>query len=316
MLCRLMTRNVNWACALALATLACLPVTGQSAAPYRTADEVLAATTAADWRPLDLAHTLVMDLPSGRVVIELAPEFAPRTIANIETLVRARYFDGLAILRAQDNYVVQWGDPDENRPLGAAAAKIPAEFSVPTPPGLDFTLLPDGDGWAPRAGFSHGFAAARDDKARRTWLTHCYGAVGVGRDNDPDSGSGAEMYVAIAPIRLLDRNVTLVGHVVQGMPLLSTLPRGPGKMGFYEDPAQRLPIRAVRMATELPEADAVRLEVLRTGSKAFADYVEARRNRHDPWTQVPAGHADLCSITVPVRPVVDDRQLPGGSAAK
>jgi peptidylprolyl isomerase len=256
-----------------------------------------------------------MELPGGRVVIELAPAFAPHTIANIETLVRERYFDGLAILRAQDNYVVQWGDPDEKKPLGPAAARIPAEFSVPTPAGQAFTVLPDGDGYAPQVGFSGGFAAARDGKAHRTWLTHCYGAVGVGRDNDPDSGSGAELYVAIAPIRLLDRNVTLVGHVVQGMPLLSTLPRGPGRMGFYEDPQQRVPIRSVRFATELPPGDPVALEVLRTESRAFADYVEARRNRHDPWTQVPAGHAELCSITVPVRPVGETRQLKPPDAA-
>ena len=95
-----------------LALLA-LPLAGATddAKPATTMSEVLAASTDVDWRTPDPRHTLYLELASGRVVIELAPEFAPRHVANIEALVRERYFDGLAILRSQDNYVVQWGDP-------------------------------------------------------------------------------------------------------------------------------------------------------------------------------------------------------------
>ncbi len=93
--------------------------------------------------------------------------------------------------------------------------------------------MPDGDVYAPEVGFSGGFPAARSSALRRTWLAHCYGMVGVGRDLDVRSGSGAEMYVVIghAP-RHLDRNVALVGRVVQGVELLSSLPRGSADMGF------------------------------------------------------------------------------------
>ena len=76
-----------------------------------TSAEVLASATASDWRRLDDARTLYLELPAGRVILELAPAFAPEHVENIQTLARERYFDGLAILRAQDNYVVQWGDP-------------------------------------------------------------------------------------------------------------------------------------------------------------------------------------------------------------
>ena len=72
--------------------------------------DVIAATTPADWRPLDPENTLYLQLAQGRVVIELAPDFAPQHAANIRALARGKYFDGLAIVRAQDNFVVQWGD--------------------------------------------------------------------------------------------------------------------------------------------------------------------------------------------------------------
>ncbi len=276
-----------------------------------TMAEVLAAATASDWHRLDPQNTLYMQLATGRVVIELAPRFAPKTVANIRKLVREKYFDGLAIMRVQDNYVVQWGDPAaENdklgkpRSLGDAAHKIKAEFTVGYGKQFPFTRLPDADGYAPQAGFSGDFRAARDPKTHRAWLTHCYGAVGVGRDNDPDSGSGAELYAVIgnAP-RHLDRNITVVGRVVHGMELLSSLPRGHGPLGFYEKPSEYVPIKSVRLAADVPSSQRTALEVLRTDTPTFAALVESRRNRRESWFHVAAGYVSLCNVPIPVRAV-------------
>src|SRR6184192_2336767 len=88
-----------------------------------TMPEILTHSKASDWRALDTANTLYLELEWGRVVIELAPEFAPNHVANVKALVREKYFDGLAILRAQDNYVVQWGDPDAEKPDAARKVK-------------------------------------------------------------------------------------------------------------------------------------------------------------------------------------------------
>jgi peptidylprolyl isomerase len=271
-----------------------------SAAPYRTSTEIIAASQPSDWRSLDPEHTLYVELPAGRVIIELAPAYAPRTVANIEALVHEHYFDGAAVIRAQDNYVVQWAYPDDQRKLINALAKIKAEFSVPIA-SQPFTALPDADGYAPQTGFSNGLPAARDPKAGQTWLTHCYGMVGVGRDNDPDSGNGAELYAMIGTARILDRNVTLVGRVLQGIELFSTLPRGTETMGFYAKPEQYAPIRTVQLASQLPVAERTPLQVLRTDTPLFTELLEARRNRHDPWNQRPAGYLDVCSVSVPVR---------------
>jgi peptidylprolyl isomerase len=267
--------------------------------------EILDASAPADWRDLDPANTLYLELDSGRVVIELAPHAAPEHVANIRALAKGRYWDGLSINRAQDNFVVQWGDPAEEeakrKPLGEAKARLPAEFTFGAK-GAPFDRLPDVDGWAPEVGFSAGFPAARDPRRGIAWLAHCYGAVGAGRDVAPDSSNGSELYVVIGQSpRQLDRNITVVGRVVHGIERLSVLPRGTGPLGFYEKAEQRVPIRSIRLGSELPAGERLPLQALRTDTALFAELVESRRNRRDAWYQTPAGHIDLCNVPLPGR---------------
>jgi peptidylprolyl isomerase len=268
----------------------------------RTMADVLATAVPADWRPLDPENTLYVELEAGRVVIELAPRFAPQHAANIRQLARQGYYDGLAIIRSHDNFVVQWGG-GEGRSLPAGArATLPPEFTVSITPSLPFTVLPDADGYAPQVGFSAGFPAARDPSTGQAWLAHCYAMVGAGRDNPVESGNGAELYVVIghAP-RQLDRNIALVGRVLAGMELLAALPRGPAPMGFHQERSRQVPIRRVRVAADLPEPERTRLEVLRTDTATFTALVEARRNRRDEWYKRPAQYIDLCNVPIPVR---------------
>jgi peptidylprolyl isomerase len=266
-----------------------------------TTADVISSSTPSDWRPLDPQNTLYMDLPAGRVIIELNSEFAPHHAANIIALAREGYYNGTAIVRSQDNYVVQWADPDGKRPIKNAQKTVAAEFER-TARGIPFTPLVDPDSYAPEIGFTDGFPMARDPKFGRAWLVHCYGMVGAGRDMDVDSGGGTELYVVTgqAP-RHLDRNVTLVGRVVQGMELLSALPRGTGALGFYEKPEQRVPIKSIRVAADIPASQRTELEVLRTDTPTFTAYVEARRNRREEWFKVPAGHVDVCNVPIVVR---------------
>lgn len=279
----------------------------QPPASARTMQQVLDASKPSDWRTPDAENTLYLDLAGGRVVIELAPAFAPLHAANIRTLARAHYFDGLAILRVQDNFVTQWGDPDAGekgkaRTLGKAAATLAPEFERDIAKDLTFTRLPDGDVYAAEVGFSNGMPVARDAKAGKAWLAHCYGMVGAGRDNSVETGSGAELYVVIgqAP-RQLDRNIALVGRVLQGMELLASLPRGSGALGFYEKPGQRVAIKSVRVEADVPPAQRTPLQVMRTDTPTFAALVESRRNRSDAWYKVSAGKIDLCNVPIPVR---------------
>ena len=273
----------------------------------KTMVDVLAASSADDWRALAPEDTLYMDLDdSRRILIELAPTFAPAHVDNIRALAGGHYWDGLAIMRVQDNYVVQWGDPDSDdadkaRALDKARPALPAEFDRDAT-GLSFTALDGVDAYAAQVGWSGGFPAARDRVDGRAWLAHCYGMVGAGRGNPADSSNGSQLYVVIghAP-RHLDRNITLVGRVLRGMELLSSLPRGTGPLGFYADAAQRVPIKDVVLASSLPPERRERLQVLRTDTSTFARLVAARRHRHEDWFIQPVGRIELCNVPIPVR---------------
>ena len=303
--------GLTLATALGLAQLPALATPVQIKAPAElparaTIADAVKASKPSDWRPLDPDNTLYLEIPSGRVVLELAPDFAPKHVANIKALVAEQYYDGLAITRAQDNWVVQWGDPDEKnpKPIQHAQRTLPGEFTVPLTGIKNFTRLPDSDGYAPQVGHSNGFPSARDPKSGTAWLTHCYATLGVGRDNASDSGGGTELYVVIGQSpRHLDRDITVVGRVVAGMPLLSTLPRGTAPMGFYDSPDKNVPIKAIRLAASVPLAQRANLEVMRTDSAAYQAVLEAQRHRGGPWSKVTAGHVDLCNAPIPVREV-------------
>lgn len=287
---------------LVFAVLACAcvsaPAAGQTAA--RSLGEILEQSPATDWRAVEQENLLYMQLPGGRVIIELAPEYAPNHAANIRALARAHYWDGAAIVRSQDNYVVQWGrDEGDETPYGEAQRSLPGEFDRPRA-GVQVTRLRDPDSYAREVGFASGFPVAGE--RGRTWLAHCYGMVGAGRGDTADSGSGAELYVVIgqAP-RHLDRNVTLVGRVLAGMELLSVMPRGTGPLGFYETPQERTTIANMRLGSQLPESERVNFEALRTDSATFRAVIDSRRTRRESWFLQPTGHINVCNVPLPVR---------------
>ena len=305
----MLRRHLIAALALTSSLLALPALAAEQARPTPTAKEILARSTPAEWRTPDPQNMLFMQLPTGRVVIELAPDFTPLHAANIRALVRDHYFDGLAIIRVQDNFVTQWGDPndDENgdksrvRSLGKASKTLPPEFTRAIDPKLPWTALPDGDVYAPEVGFSEGFPMGRDPAGGQEWVAHCYGTVGVARDVAPETGSGSSLYAVIGQARRLDHNLAVAGRVLEGMPLLSGLPRGPEPMGFYAKPQQRVTIESVRLAADMPAKDRPAIQVLRTDSASFAALVEAKRNGRNAFYPRPAGKVDLCSIDVPVR---------------
>lgn len=297
-----------------------------------------------------------------RVVIQLLPApFSQGWIGNIRKLAAAHWWDGTSINRAQDNYVVQWGDPDGEDKVKAKAlpeglAVVPqsaytaSEFELYGQHEV-LEVAPVADAYAAAAAAAAAEKVARltrkDDKddippdfgdppwwsrdaysqgvqfhtgwplasrfmgiptvgtppelsGVRHWPIHCYGTVGVGRNEPPDTGTGAELYAVIghAP-RQLDRNIAVVGRVIEGMEHLSTLPRGTGDLGFYETAPERTPIRAIRNGPDVPDLPA--FEYLGTESESFARYADARANRRDAFYIQPAGGVDICNVPVPIR---------------
>nr|WP_260929718.1 peptidylprolyl isomerase [Novosphingobium sp. 9] len=293
-----------------------------------TPNDVVAGAPAADWARIAPSDLMVMDLApdaaghARRVVIQLMPApFSQGWVGNIRKLIAAHWFDGIAVVRVQDNYVVQWGDPDGETP--GKAKPLPkglmigpeAQYEVPA-----VTPQPIRDparGWVNAledpyglAQFWKGWPVGRDMLAKpsaqaHNWPLHCYGMVGVGRNNSPDTGTGAELYTVIgqAP-RQLDRNIALVGRIIAGMENLSSLPRGTGEMGFYKTAAERTPIVSVRLGSDVPGLAGY--EYLSTDSSSFTAYLHARANRRDAFYIHPAGGVDACNVPVPIRPVPAD----------
>ncbi|HYW75588.1 MAG TPA: peptidylprolyl isomerase [Gammaproteobacteria bacterium] len=270
--------------------------------------QIIKASKPSEWHALDPADTLYMYLPKGRVVIDLAPQWAPEHVANLKTLVRERYFDGTSIYRVVDNFVVQWGDPKAGKPgaksMGKAKKTLPPEFVRHVNKSLPFVKLDSPDAYAPEVGFSGDFPVGRDPKNHTAWIAHCYGTVGVSRDIAPDSGNSNTLYAVIGTARRIDRNLAVVGRVVKGMPLLSSLPRGPkDNMGVYHDPKKATPILKVRLASEVPKSQRLPLEIMRTDSRSFHRLVEAAAHRHDAFYKTSPGHIGLCAALPPIRPI-------------
>ena len=254
------------------------------------------------WRKVNPNSLLVMQLESGRVVIELAPEFAPKHVANIKQLVSDGYFNGAVILRSQDNYVVQWGHAETEtssaKSFGKARKNLKVEF-FRNKDELNYRAISSRDSYADEVGFVDGFTVASDGK--RTWLTHCYGMVGVSRGTADDSGNGSGLYVVTGHSpRHLDRNVTLVGRVIEGMPLLSSLPRGTGPLGFYETPEEYIDIRAIELGDDV-EPDSIAYEIMDTNKELFSEHVSKRTTRSEEWFLESTGKIELCNVGVPSR---------------
>ena len=288
---------------LLLVTAAALLIGAAPATKLLTPSDIVAQAPASAWKTIPADDLLVIDLKSGgRVVIQLAPAFAPVHVANIKALARGHYWDGATVYRVQDNYVAQWGQNESDKPWPAGVtAKPPAEYTRALH-GLSIKPLGSLDPYAPGAGFADGWPVAYSPKAGWADLTHCYASVGVGRDLSPDTGTGGELYAVIgqAP-RQLDRNIALVGRVIDGIDHLSSLPRGTGDLGFYKDKAEDVPIASVRLASEMPGGSRPSYEYMDTTSPSFAHYLHVRANRHDSFYEHPAGGVDLCNVQVPVR---------------
>jgi len=284
---------------LALGLIAAAPPPAKAPTPA----DVVNAAKANEWQRIDPQNLMLIDLADGsRVAIALAPAIAPQHVGNIRSLIHAHWFDGGAIYRVQDNYVVQWGQGDDDKKLPKGLdVPLPAEYDRPAA-GLAVTPLPYRDTFAPRVGYSGAFPVASDKG--RAWMAHCYGIVGVARGLAPDTGSGGELYAVLGQSpRQLDRNIALVGRVLDGFEHMTARPRGTGALGFYEKPEQRIAITRVTLAADLPAEARPAYEWLRPESASFASWLHLKANRHDDFYQRPAGAIDLCNALPPVRPV-------------
>lgn len=272
------------------------PMTFQ--APVALEQTASAEAVLEDWRDIPAEEMMMITFQDGRqVYIRLATRFAPGHVANLRKFAEARWWDGASVYRVQENWVTQWGDATEQKPLPPTIlVRPPAEFEIGPFPVAQ--RMSKADAYSTASGVTaDGWPIATDGKA--AWLTHCYGMVGVARDQLPDTGTGAELFTPIGQsARRLDRNYTVVGRIVEGMHYMSAFQRSSAPMGVYADPRQRTPIASVRLLSQLPEEDRPSFQYRAADNARYAAMIAARETPPPPTI---ATGVSVCDLPVGVR---------------
>jgi peptidylprolyl isomerase len=267
---------------------------------------------AAGFRNVDPNNLVLIDTKYGEVIVELAPQFAPKHVERLRALVRAHFYDGKSFYRVVDGFVAQGGAGEGTASTGGAKkdelAKqwppLKAEFDAPI--GGAFTPLGSPDLFAPEVGHIDGFPVARAPRDKRMWLIHCPGTFAFARDNGPDTAS-TEFYIVIgeAP-RRLDRDLTAFGRVISGMQYLQKLQRGDPDIdnGVIHKPTTPDPIVRMRIASDVAAKDRPSFEVIRTDTPAFENVKEERRHPTSQfYYRKPPPILDVCLVPVKVKGV-------------
>jgi len=84
--------------------------------------------SAADQKILDPENTVYLDLPAGRVTIQLRPDLAPNSVARFKKLVREGFYNGLTFHRVIPGFMAQTGDPRGDG-TGGSGKHLKAEFT-------------------------------------------------------------------------------------------------------------------------------------------------------------------------------------------
>ncbi len=134
----------------------------------------------------DLENTLYVDLPKGRVTIELRPDLAPGHVSRIKELARDGFYDGTPFHRVIDGFMAQGGDPTGTGTGGSKKPNLKAEFSGEP---------------------------------------HVRGVCSMARSSDPNSAN-SQFFICFGDAKFLDRNYTVWGKVTSGMELVDALKRG------------------------------------------------------------------------------------------
>ncbi len=251
------------------------------------------------WETIAPQHLMIIQTRKGIIAIALNSDFAPTTVQRMKEMMAARAFNGSRFYRVIDGFVAQGG-------LGDAADESlwppitnENERKIKTESG--FRPLGNADLFAPRVGHIDGFQVAQNPATGKEWLLHCPGAIAVARDNDPDSGS-TEFYITLDAQRYLDRNLTVFGRVVWGMPVAQALTRTESQ-SVFKDPADANPgdeIVSIRIASDIPEAERPAFAQMTTNGSAFGRMITGKRKRTDAFFyNTPPEVVDICDAKTP-----------------
>lgn len=251
-----------------------------------------------EWRTLDENNTVLLTLPHGKVVIELAPQFSPNHVDQFSNLIKKSFYDGTKFYRVIDGFVAQAGPKDgSEQDKSVALLAMEGQFSLD--PKAPFTAVQSNDLFAAKTGFKSGFAMATDD-GDNAWLTHCPGVIAMARGNEADSASSHFYFVIGQAPRYLDKIMTIFGRVVYGMEHIQAIKRTAVLEGEYAvDSREHTPIVNMQLMVDVPKQERIIIEVENTESTGFAERLVKRRERAGEFFyKKPPPVLDVCQVPI------------------
>lgn len=254
--------------------------------------------TEQQWRALDINNTVLLTLPHGKVVIELAPQFSPKHVEQFSALVKKSFYDGSKFYRVIDGFVAQAG-PDDGSEKDKSVPLLVMEGLFSTDKSWSFTQVQTDDLFAKQTGFKDGFALAADNNDS-AWLTHCPGTLAMARSNEADSASSHFYFVIGQAPRYLDNIMTIFGRVVYGMEHIQAIQRTSVIEGEYAvDSRDHTPIVSMKLMADVPKKDRIIIEVEHTESTDFAERLVKRRARASEFFyKKPPPVLDVCQVPI------------------
>ncbi len=239
------------------------------------------------WRALDPENTLVIDTSKGRLIIEMRPDMAPKSVERVKMLAREKIYNGLQFHRVIGDFVAQTGNPD-NKDNGKSAYPNLA-------PEMKFKHQRKAvEVWASNAndaasGFLgsvpiQSFPISADRQEWLGWGAQCAGVMGMGRDKPLDSAN-SEFYFLLGASRDMDHDYTVVGRVVVGMDVLRSLKQG------EPHPSPDI-MQSARLLADLPAAERPTVRIM-TGAALRAVIDKVRRKTGADFS--------VCDVVVPVK---------------
>lgn len=146
--------------------------------------------------PRDNSISVILELKSGEVMLELWPDVAPNHVERITGLVEEEFYHGIVFHRVIEGFMAQTGDPTGTGTGGSNYPDLAAEFS--------------------------------DESFKR-------GVLGMARSSNPDSAN-SQFFIMFDDASHLDGKYTVFGRVASGMELIDALKRGEGSGGMVDGP--------------------------------------------------------------------------------
>ena len=146
---------------------------------------MLGAATAQAAGP-DPQNTIYLDTKDGRITIQLRPDLAPKAAAQLRTLTKRGFYNGIVFHRVIDGFMAQTGDPTGTGTGKSDLPNIPAEFT--------------------KESFKRG-------------------TVGMARSSDPNSAN-SQFFICFAEASFLNNQYTVVGQVTSGMDIVDKIKKG------------------------------------------------------------------------------------------